>query len=195
MTATSRNASRSRMFSPSSRSIRFQCTFHIPSGATRISRGRMLPSSVRASISSRTGLLSDLAVGKDVRYAFGGVDGVDWRKVAFWTPGFPECFVCDHPRWRVEGAGELASQRGNSNLTVCKYTPSGQSIGGQAGCYSLDLVSAWIQRYIIGISLVFMTAFLPLFYQGTFLISALSCRHLITVYSPRSFHHHLCKLM
>lgn len=54
----------------------------------------------------------------------------------------------------------------NSNLTVCKYTSSGQFIGGQAGCYNLDPVFAWIQRCIISIFLVFMIAFLPLFLQG-----------------------------
>ncbi|KIM35813.1 glycosyltransferase family 48 protein, partial [Hebeloma cylindrosporum] len=53
----------------------------------------------------------------------------------------------------------------NSNLTVCKYTASGQFIGGQAGCYNLDPVFAWIQRCIISIFLVFMIAFLPLFLQ------------------------------
>ncbi|KAF8870391.1 1,3-beta-glucan synthase component-domain-containing protein [Gymnopilus junonius] len=53
----------------------------------------------------------------------------------------------------------------NSNLTICKYTSTGQSLGGQAGCYNLIPVFAWIQRCIISIFLVFMIAFLPLFLQ------------------------------
>ncbi|KAF8914288.1 1,3-beta-glucan synthase component-domain-containing protein [Gymnopilus junonius] len=53
----------------------------------------------------------------------------------------------------------------NSNLMICKYTSTGQSLGGQAGCYNLIPVFAWIQRCIISIFLVFMIAFLPLFLQ------------------------------
>jgi 1,3-beta-glucan synthase len=53
----------------------------------------------------------------------------------------------------------------NSSLKVCKYTSSGQFIGGQAGCYNLVPVFEWIQRCIISIFLVFMISFLPLFLQ------------------------------
>jgi 1,3-beta-glucan synthase component len=54
----------------------------------------------------------------------------------------------------------------NSQLTICKYTASGQFLGGQAGCYNLVPVFDWIQRCIISIFLVFMISFLPLFLQG-----------------------------
>ncbi|EIN14554.1 1,3-beta-glucan synthase [Punctularia strigosozonata HHB-11173 SS5] len=53
----------------------------------------------------------------------------------------------------------------NSQLTICKYTSSGQFIGGQGGCYNLVPVYDWIDRCIISIFLVFMIAFLPLFLQ------------------------------
>jgi len=36
-------------------------------------------------------------------------------------------------------------------LMVCKYTSSGQCISGQAGCYNLNPIFAWIQRCIISI--------------------------------------------
>ena len=54
----------------------------------------------------------------------------------------------------------------NSQLTICKYTASGQFLGGQAGCYNLVPVFDWITRCIISIFLVFMISFLPLFLQG-----------------------------
>ncbi|KAF8964745.1 1,3-beta-glucan synthase [Flammula alnicola] len=50
-------------------------------------------------------------------------------------------------------------------FTSTFLTIFGQFIGGQAGCYNLDPVFAWIQRCIISIFLVFMIAFLPLFLQ------------------------------
>ncbi|KZT28283.1 glycosyltransferase family 48 protein [Neolentinus lepideus HHB14362 ss-1] len=53
----------------------------------------------------------------------------------------------------------------NSELTICKYTSSGGLIGGQGGCYNLVPVFDWIDRCIIGILLVFMINFLPLFMQ------------------------------
>ncbi|KAF9045539.1 1,3-beta-glucan synthase [Panaeolus papilionaceus] len=53
----------------------------------------------------------------------------------------------------------------NSNLKICQYTPSGQFLAGQAGCYNLVPVFDWIRRCIISIFLVFMIAFLPLFLQ------------------------------
>ena len=53
-----------------------------------------------------------------------------------------------------------------SSVTICKYTSSGQYIGGQSGCYNLVPVFQWIERCIISIFLVFMIAFLPLFMQG-----------------------------
>jgi 1,3-beta-glucan synthase len=40
-------------------------------------------------------------------------------------------------------------------------------IGGQQGCYNLVPVFDWINRCIIGILLVFVISFLPLFLQGT----------------------------
>jgi 1,3-beta-glucan synthase len=52
-----------------------------------------------------------------------------------------------------------------SQLTVCRYTSTGQLIGGQGGCYNLQPVHDWINRCIISIFLVFMIAFLPLFLQ------------------------------
>ncbi|THH32853.1 hypothetical protein EUX98_g1321 [Antrodiella citrinella] len=52
----------------------------------------------------------------------------------------------------------------NSQLTICKYTASGQFIGTN-GCYNLVPVFQWIDRCIISIFLVFMIAFLPLFLQ------------------------------
>ena len=54
----------------------------------------------------------------------------------------------------------------NSQIPICKYTPSGQLLGPQ-GCYNLTPVFQWIDRSIISIFLVFMIAFLPLFLQGT----------------------------
>ncbi|KAJ7701907.1 1,3-beta-glucan synthase [Mycena rosella] len=53
----------------------------------------------------------------------------------------------------------------NSSVHICKYTASGQFISGQAGCYNLINVFAWIRRCIISIFLVFMISFLPLFLQ------------------------------
>ncbi|KAF9011974.1 1,3-beta-glucan synthase [Cyathus striatus] len=53
----------------------------------------------------------------------------------------------------------------NSQLTICRYTSSGQFIGGQSGCYNLVPVFDWIRHCIISIFLVFMIAFLPLFLQ------------------------------
>jgi 1,3-beta-glucan synthase len=53
----------------------------------------------------------------------------------------------------------------NSQLTICRYTPEGQFIGGQAGCYNLEPTFDWIKRCIISIFLVFTIAFLPLFLQ------------------------------
>ncbi|KAF9525252.1 1,3-beta-glucan synthase [Crepidotus variabilis] len=53
----------------------------------------------------------------------------------------------------------------NSTVRICKYTPSGQFSGGQAGCYNLVPVFEWIVRCIISIFLVFMISFLPLFLQ------------------------------
>ncbi|KAL0946250.1 hypothetical protein HGRIS_012507 [Hohenbuehelia grisea] len=53
----------------------------------------------------------------------------------------------------------------NAQLPICKYTSSGQFIGGQSGCYNLVPVFDWIRRCIISIFLVFMIAFLPLFLQ------------------------------
>ena len=55
----------------------------------------------------------------------------------------------------------------NGQLTVCKYSSSGQFIAGQAGCYNLVNVVSWIERCIINIFVVFMISFLPLFLQGT----------------------------
>ncbi|KAL1709542.1 glycosyltransferase family 48 protein [Schizophyllum commune] len=52
-----------------------------------------------------------------------------------------------------------------SSVTICKYTSSGQYIGGQSGCYNLVPVFQWIERCIISIFLVFMIAFMPLFLQ------------------------------
>ncbi|KDQ56816.1 glycosyltransferase family 48 protein [Jaapia argillacea MUCL 33604] len=51
----------------------------------------------------------------------------------------------------------------NSELQICKYTSSGQFIGGQGGCYNLVPVYDWIAHCIISIFLVFMISFLPLF--------------------------------
>ncbi|KAI0049527.1 glycosyltransferase family 48 protein [Auriscalpium vulgare] len=53
----------------------------------------------------------------------------------------------------------------NSQLTVCKYSSTGQPLNGQQGCYNLSPVYDWIHRCIISIFLVFMIAFLPLFLQ------------------------------
>ncbi|KAH8833782.1 1,3-beta-glucan synthase [Flagelloscypha sp. PMI_526] len=53
----------------------------------------------------------------------------------------------------------------NSTLTICRYTNSGQFVGGQGGCYNLVPVFQWIERCIFSIFLVFMIAFLPLFLQ------------------------------
>ena len=58
-----------------------------------------------------------------------------------------------------------------SQLTICKYTKTGQFIG-TSGCYNLSPVFDWINRCIISIFLVFMIAFLPLFLQGTWLPSS-----------------------
>ncbi|TRM66931.1 glycosyltransferase family 48 protein [Schizophyllum amplum] len=52
-----------------------------------------------------------------------------------------------------------------NSLTICRYTSSGQYIGGQSGCYNLVPVFQWIERCIISIFLVFMIAFMPLFLQ------------------------------
>ncbi|KAF9448440.1 glycosyltransferase family 48 protein [Macrolepiota fuliginosa MF-IS2] len=52
-----------------------------------------------------------------------------------------------------------------AQLRICQYTPTGQMIGGQQGCYNLVPVFDWINRCIIGILLVFMISFLPLFLQ------------------------------
>ncbi|KAJ7481764.1 1,3-beta-glucan synthase [Mycena latifolia] len=53
----------------------------------------------------------------------------------------------------------------NSSIRICQYTASGQFISGQAGCYNLINVFAWIRRCLISIFLVFMISFLPLFLQ------------------------------
>ncbi|TFK52998.1 1,3-beta-glucan synthase [Heliocybe sulcata] len=53
----------------------------------------------------------------------------------------------------------------NAELTICQYTSTGGLIGGQGGCYNLVPVFGWIERCIIGILLVFMINFLPLFLQ------------------------------
>lgn len=53
----------------------------------------------------------------------------------------------------------------NAQLKICKYTDSGQFIGGQSGCYNLVPVFDWINRCIISIFLVFLITFLPLFLQ------------------------------
>jgi 1,3-beta-glucan synthase len=56
----------------------------------------------------------------------------------------------------------------NSELPICKYTDSGQLLGGQSGCYLLFPVFEWIRRCIMSILLIFLIAFLPLFLQGGF---------------------------
>ncbi|KAF7329987.1 1,3-beta-glucan synthase [Mycena kentingensis (nom. inval.)] len=53
----------------------------------------------------------------------------------------------------------------NESIDICRYTSSGQFIAGQAGCYNLVNVFAWIRRCILSIFLVFMISFLPLFLQ------------------------------
>lgn len=53
----------------------------------------------------------------------------------------------------------------NIQLMTCEYTLSGGFIG-VLGCYNLNPAKGWIDRSIIGIFLVFMIAFLPLFLQG-----------------------------
>ncbi|TFK45980.1 1,3-beta-glucan synthase [Heliocybe sulcata] len=53
----------------------------------------------------------------------------------------------------------------NAELMICQYTSTGGLIGGQGGCYNLVPVFGWIERCIIGILLVFMINFLPLFLQ------------------------------
>ena len=58
----------------------------------------------------------------------------------------------------------------NDQITVCKYTSSGQLIGPSGGCYNLTPAFQWIDHCIISIFLVFMIAFLPLFLQGAFLV-------------------------
>ncbi|KAL1948262.1 hypothetical protein VTO73DRAFT_12337 [Trametes versicolor] len=52
----------------------------------------------------------------------------------------------------------------NGQLTVCKYSSSGQFIG-TTGCYNLTPAFQWIDHCIISIFLVFMIAYLPLFLQ------------------------------
>jgi 1,3-beta-glucan synthase len=56
----------------------------------------------------------------------------------------------------------------NNELTICKFTDSGQRLGGQSGCYLLYPVFEWIRRCIMSILLIFLIAFLPLFLQGGF---------------------------
>ncbi|GAA5841468.1 hypothetical protein JCM9279_000663 [Rhodotorula babjevae] len=53
----------------------------------------------------------------------------------------------------------------NSQLPICRYTSSGQFVGGQGGCYNLVPVYDWIKRCVISIFIVFIIAFLPLFLQ------------------------------
>ena len=55
----------------------------------------------------------------------------------------------------------------NNQVSICKYTSSGQFIAGQSGCYNLINVFNWIEHCIISIFLVFMISFLPLFLQGS----------------------------
>ena len=57
----------------------------------------------------------------------------------------------------------------NDQISICKYTSSGQLIG-PVGCYNLTPAFQWIDHCIISIFLVFMIAFLPLFLQGAFLV-------------------------
>ena len=56
----------------------------------------------------------------------------------------------------------------NDELPICKFTDSGQRLGGQNGCYLLFPVFEWIRRCIMSILLIFLIAFLPLFLQGGF---------------------------
>ncbi|KAH8833637.1 glycosyltransferase family 48 protein [Flagelloscypha sp. PMI_526] len=51
-----------------------------------------------------------------------------------------------------------------SELTICRYSPTGEFIG-EAGCYNLVNVVQWIEKCILSIFLVFLIAFLPLFLQ------------------------------
>ncbi|KAF8319368.1 1,3-beta-glucan synthase [Clavulina sp. PMI_390] len=53
----------------------------------------------------------------------------------------------------------------NKSLLICKFDTQNASGRGQAGCYNLEPVFAWIKRCIISIFLVFIIAFLPLFLQ------------------------------
>jgi 1,3-beta-glucan synthase len=43
----------------------------------------------------------------------------------------------------------------NKELFICQYSPTGQFLGNQAGCYNLVPVYDWIERSIISIFIVF----------------------------------------
>jgi len=72
------------------------------------------------------------------------------------------------------------------SVRICKYTPSGQFLGGQAGCYNLIPVWEWIVRCIISIFLVFMISFLPLFLQGTWWLCSFSYYRVLTLIYHRT---------
>ncbi|KIR25309.1 1,3-beta-glucan synthase component FKS1 [Cryptococcus deuterogattii 99/473] len=58
----------------------------------------------------------------------------------------------------------------NKQLTVCRYSSSGDILPGQSGCYNLVPVFKWIKRCIISIFIVFWIAFVPLFVQDISLL-------------------------
>ena len=49
----------------------------------------------------------------------------------------------------------------NSQLPICRYTSSGQFVGGQGGCYNLVPVYDWIKRCVISIFIVFIIGASP----------------------------------
>ena len=55
------------------------------------------------------------------------VYGLDWRQIALWTAGLPECAVYDHPRRRVEGA------EGQKGLHLNEDIYAGISAFGRGG--------------------------------------------------------------
>lgn len=50
----------------------------------------------------------------------------------------------------------------NKQLPICRYTSSGQFVGGQGGCYNLVPVYDWIKRCVISIFIVFIIGALRL---------------------------------
>ncbi|KAH9038054.1 1,3-beta-glucan synthase component-domain-containing protein [Lactarius pseudohatsudake] len=76
-------------------------------------------------------------------------------------------FYCGHPGFHINNMLIILSVQLfivamvflgtlNSQLTICRYSSTGQPLNGQGGCYNLHPVFNWIHHCIISIFLVFM---------------------------------------